>query len=115
MTDRDLRRKREWIAREGVTESQSSLARNDPVAWLLGRKRTVERRPRWFDHGTAWRREGKPYVVIGQPYELFGADLEELNNIEDNEDLHIAVLSHPSWHYPGQVLSVFVSIRDEFS
>jgi hypothetical protein len=106
------RERDEWAAQRGLKESHAST---DPVPWLLG-KRTREgygRRPSWMDHGTRWTRDGKPYCLVGQPYDLSTEDMRELIQLEDEHGLRVSLSSDPCWHYPGEVLGVVVRVAGE--
>jgi hypothetical protein len=79
------------------------------VPWLLGRRSPCTyTRPPWFDHGTRWTRDGKPYCLVGQPYGLSADNLRELLALVDDHGLHVGVDNRPDWHYPGHLLSVVV-------
>jgi hypothetical protein len=97
----------EWAQRYGL---KRSYAHSDPVPWLLGlRTTTYQRQPRWFDHGTRWTRNGRPCVLVGQPYGLTDEDVEELDRLHLDHALRIVVDVRPCWHYPGGTLGVVVS------
>ena len=99
----------EWAAGEGLRQSHATT---DPVRWLLGgRSPNYSAPPRWMDHGTRWTRDGKPYCLVGQPYQLLDDDLEELARLAEL-GLDVSVATYPAWHYPGHVLSVVVTRRD---
>jgi hypothetical protein len=98
--------KGEFAGREGVRESKST---GDVIQWLIGgRSRAVAwERPRWFDHGTRWTKDGQPYCLVGQPYGLLPEAVRELANLSEH-GIDVMIDVEPSWHYPGQVLTVRV-------
>lgn len=99
----------EWAAGEGVRKSD---ANTDPIPWLLGRRSPSYSAPAgWFDHGTRWTRDGRPYCLVGQPYQLLADDLRELLDLQLEHGLDVSVATWPAWHYPGRVLSVIVTRR----
>ena len=104
----------EWAGRGGLR--QSHTCRTDPVPWLLGKRTpysgTTPNGWGWFDHGTRWTQGGKPYCLVGQPYQLNGDDLRELLALEVEHGLDVVVSTSPAWHYPGGVLSVIVKRAD---
>lgn len=108
------RAKREWAAEHGLRESRSM--RGDPVLWLLGRRTPPDHhhthwpgQADWFDHGTRWLKDGRPHMLVGQPYQLEPEDLEELAALARDHDLDVWISTYPDWHYPGSVLSVTVT------
>lgn len=104
----------DWAALGGLRQSRARST-FDPIGWLLGR-RTVDylnyRQPQWFDHGTCWTKNGKPHCVVGQPYGLGGADLRELELLAV-AGFNVEVSAYPAWHYPGSVLHVEVSLKED--
>lgn len=101
----------EWAAREGLRQSHAS---SQPIPWLLGRRTPwSDTTPPgwwgWFDHGTRWTRDGRPYCLVGQPYQLHADDLQELLALHTERALDITISTHPAWHCPGGVLSVLVT------
>ena len=107
------RLREEWAACEGLRQS---FASSDPVPWLLGKRTPYSGTTHvgwgWFDHGTRWTQGGKPYCLVGQPYQLNGDDLRELLALEVEHGLDVIVSTSPAWHYPGAVLSVIVKRID---
>jgi hypothetical protein len=104
----ELERQRQWVAREGVAQSQTYCG--DPLHWLEGgRPRRFDNwnRPQWFDHGTRWNKDGKPYCLVGQPYGLSDDDIAELAHLQ-KRGFEVSVSTWPAWHYPHHVLHVEV-------
>lgn len=99
----------EWAEYHGLRESR---AYTDPVPWLLGKRPpSYGVVPRWYDHGTRWTRDGKPFCLVGQPYDLSSDDMRDLVRLEEEFGLTVVVSSHPDWHYPGHILGVTVERR----
>jgi hypothetical protein len=97
--------KDEFAQREGVQESR---AKGDGIQWLLGGlSRGVPSVARWFDHGTRWSKNGKPFCLVGQPYGLLPDAVRERAGLSAH-GIDVMIDVEPSWHYPGQVLSVRV-------
>lgn len=95
--------KREYAESEGILESRAS---GDAVQWLLGRPhRGLRPRPRWFDHGTRWKKNGKPFCLVGQPYGLAQDEIVELAELR-SEGIEVMIDVKPAWHWPGEVLSI---------
>lgn len=106
--------KADWAALGGLRQSRARST-FDPIGWLLGKRLAdyvVYDRPRWFDHGTCWTKDGKPYCVVGQPYGLSSDDLRQLELLVD-AGFDVSVSTRPAWHYPGSVLQVEVYLYRE--
>lgn len=58
------------------------------------------------DHVTYWRKEGKPFCVVSQPYGVSHNDLAEIALVAKGYGLSVQISSYPSWHYPHGVLSI---------
>jgi hypothetical protein len=65
----------------------------------------------WYDHGTRWTRDGRPYCLVGQPYGLSDDEVGKLAALRQ-QGLQVSIDTRPSWHYPGSVLTVVVT-RDD--
>lgn len=89
---------------------QESFSTGEPLAWLQGKRVGDYKRLWWFDHGTRWTKDGKPFMIVGQPYKLEVNNLEELGQLR-TEGFDVWCGAYPSWHNPGRVLSVIVAVR----
>lgn len=58
------------------------------------------------DHPSLWRRGGKPAVWVSQPYPMPLPDLQEMFRFGEEFGLKVELDTWPSWHAPGQVLTV---------
>jgi len=106
---RSRKLKADWARLGGLRESHARSTFN-PIGWLLGKRRVdyaVYQQPQWFDHGTCWTKDGRPYCVVGQPYGLSCDDLRQLALLV-NAGFDVSVSTRPAWHYPGSVLQVEV-------
>lgn len=62
--------------------------------------------PPGADHQTLWLKDGQPFVYLSQPYPLGLETLRKTVRFCDRFDLDMVISTWPSWHYPGNVLSV---------
>lgn len=65
------------------------------------------------DHVTYWNKNGKPHVIIAQPYNLSTDEIFEMARLTDKLGLKVYISTFHAWHYPGGVLKVEWSIREE--
>lgn len=72
-----------WAEREGLKLSP----RGDCLHWLTRGRRNVALCERgdhgWMDHVTGWNRDGKPAVLVAQPYGLTQRELAQLGALPD--------------------------------
>lgn len=109
-------RKADWAAKHGLRESQSA---RPPLAWLRGHQRPrrweqiheweVAERGFWEDHVTLWLKDGKPFMVVSQPYHLTPEALAELGEL--TQEFDVSVDGAGSWHYPGHTILVEIGPR----
>ena len=62
-------------------------------------------RPPCSDHLSMWLRDGKPAVLVSQPYQASGKDLHALLSLCAEHDVYCMVSSH-SWYYPSATLFI---------
>jgi hypothetical protein len=84
--------------------------------WLTGRRCTQRcyastRQPTWWDHPTCWTRDGKPAVLISQPYipgpaALSGRDLDELGALDAEPGLRVE-LRTDGWYDSGLIILIW--------
>lgn len=61
------------------------------------------------DHDTLWNGpDGKPKILLLQPYGLSVEHIAELHQYCEENGLEAAVCTFPSFHFPGAVLSIEV-------
>jgi hypothetical protein len=56
----------------------------------------------WLDHATGWTRDGKPYVLLGQPYSLSIEGLREIIACADQFNLNISINGR-DWYGHGTI------------
>jgi hypothetical protein len=56
-------------------------------------------RRRWFDHVTCWNRDGKPALILAQPYSLSDADTCDLRELRQAE--YVTVRLDVGWYAAG--------------
>ena len=112
MTKTNLELRDKWAKREGVTLSNSRAAN---PSFLVGMKKArdagihlpyIYSSDLGLDHVSCWNKDGKPYCLVSQPYGLSTEALKNMLTTADILGLEIDISSHPSWHYPGAVLTV---------
>lgn len=59
-----------------------------------------------MDHGTLWNYDGEPYCLVGQPYEVSWAGLQELVDFCRAHNLVAMIDGSGSWHAPGRTVRV---------
>lgn len=58
---------------------------------------------RWWDHVTAWNYNGKPALLVSQPYQLYsGKAFKELAMLANDPDLGVSVYGN-SWYGNGTI------------
>jgi formate-dependent nitrite reductase cytochrome c552 subunit len=62
-------------------------------------------RPPCADHLSMWIRDGKPAVLVSQPYQAYGKDLSDLMSLCVRFDVR-CVISSSSWYYPSGTLLI---------
>ncbi len=62
--------------------------------------------PPGSDHVSLWNKDGNPRALISQPYSLESCVLADMVSFAKQHELEFTVSSYPSWHYPGEVLTV---------
>jgi hypothetical protein len=70
-----------------------------PLCALTHRNMTI------LDHLSIWNRDGRPAVLVAQPYGLRRDGLELLGQLEREHGLSVEV-DALGWHYPGHVVRV---------
>lgn len=65
------------------------------------------------DHASVWSKDGKPYILVSQPYDLELDDLREMVKLCDRHGFEVDITTHPGWHFPGQVLHVEYTRADD--
>ena len=104
----------EWVKAQGVTRAKGHIC----LAKLAGRKCPNERwsppwedtdhrcLPKGSDHTSMWSRNGKPFLIVTQPYGLNSECLESMLASAKELGLKLWINGRPSWHFPGATLSV---------
>ncbi len=62
--------------------------------------------PPCTDHPSLWLKNGKPYCLISQPYNLSMSDIETIGKFCHQHGLEFEISSWPGWHFPHAVLFV---------
>ena len=62
--------------------------------------------PPGSDHVSLWNKDGNPRALISQPYSLESCVLNEMVSFAKQHELEFTVSPYPSWHNPGEVLTV---------
>lgn len=88
----------EWADPLGV---KLSSTRCQELHWLrTGRCQHADCRPlRWMDHTTRWSLNGKPALLLTQPYGDLEGHREAMGNILEDDELHVE--TKPSWYGHG--------------
>ncbi len=58
------------------------------------------------DHLSEWKKDGKTFVIVSQPYGLGYQGLKETLAFCEKYGLEASVNARPSWHKPGSVISL---------
>lgn len=93
----------DWAEREGVS---LATTRCQGMHWLRTGRCNVhvcEPLGQWADHVTRWKRDGKPGLIVAQPYGLDGNDMIALGQLAADDDLHVSV-DADSWYGHGTVM-----------
>ncbi len=78
----------EWATHRGLRLSM----KGHNLAWLFGKKTYgYEEGHHWLDHVTCWNRDGKPAVLVAQPYGLSGSSIRQLAQLDEHPELCVAV------------------------
>src|SRR5215510_1126742 len=96
-------RERQFAETYGITRSDQQAC----VDQLVG-KSCLGNCPRIpaGDHLSLWNKDGKPFVIVSQPYRLLYDDLKETVKFCARYGLRAEISAWPSWHSPGQTLIV---------
>src|SRR5690349_4271913 len=93
----------QWAEGHGVSLADT---RCQGLHWLRVGRCGVSRCTRlgsWMDHVTRWKRNGKPALLVAQPYGLGREDLRDLDQLALDDDLYLFVGGRP-WYGHGTVL-----------
>ncbi|MFE2617101.1 hypothetical protein ACFXA2_26250 [Micromonospora chalcea] len=93
----------EWAGELGVSLAST---RCQNLHWLqVGRcgVRYCEALPGWADHVTRWKRDGGPAVLVAQPYGLNAHDLADLDQVADDDRLHVEIVDE-GWYGHGTTM-----------
>jgi uncharacterized protein (DUF736 family) len=77
------------------------------VCWLKGKRCKLFDCPEsnnsryWMDHVTTWKRDGRPAILLAQPYHVSGDDLEHLRSLE--ADGLVVSIHGNGWYGHGTV------------
>lgn len=117
------RYKDDWASRHGVKQTPSGHA---CIARLLGRQCKVGYDPHGAnynsrppchppgdDHASLWLKDGKPAIYVFQPYSLGDKTIRELMEFCEKWGLSARINSMPSWHFPGVVLTVELTLKGD--
>jgi hypothetical protein len=47
--------------------------------------------PHWMDHTTAWKYDGKPAMLICQPYHIYDSDMREIIDVVSKFDVDVSI------------------------
>lgn len=108
------RRETEWSKRRGLKMSSSRW-------WgLLIGKRDFSRGMMFdhkqlpaSDHTSLWNKDGKPHLFVSQPYGLHTEDIRKIAAACDEHGLDVQIHTHPGWHFPGHVLHMTWTARQQ--
>ena|SRR3990167_8023329 len=99
----DLERKTAWAKREGVKESKT---RGKGLAFL-NKKIPHDYHDLSFpaaDHVSYWNKNGKPFCIVSQPYQISSGEMHSAANLCEKYGLQFSIVTWPAWHYPNAVL-----------
>lgn len=66
------------------------------------------------DHVTLWLRDGKPAMLVSQPYGLRYEDLKATVEYAEENGLRVFIDAGLSWHYPSATLAVILTRKGEY-
>jgi hypothetical protein len=62
----------------------------------------------WFDHVTSWNRNGKPALLLSQPYSLSDNDIFDLRELRNRD--HVIVRLDVGWYAAGGVSTFAIEV-----
>ena len=65
------------------------------------------------DHTTYWKKDGKPYCVISQPYHVSEEEMESVAALAKAWGFSVVISAAPAWHYPGGVVHMEWKSKDD--
>jgi hypothetical protein len=111
------KRERQFAKKYGVTRSDRHACVNRLIGKMCGRGnlKCVDPCPRLpaGDHLSLWNKDGKPFCIVSQPYGLSFSALEETFRFCRRYRLRAEISTWPSWHAPGDVLTVLFFRSEE--
>lgn len=66
------------------------------------------------DHVTLWLRDGKPAMLVSQPYGLRYEDLKATVEYAEENGLRVFIDAALSWHYASATLAVILTRKGEY-
>lgn len=103
-------RKRQFAKKYGVKCSDRHACVNRLIGKRcgIGNLKCVDPCPRIpaGDHLSLWNKDGKPFVIVSQPYGLTWSALVETVQFCERYGLRPDIDTWPSWHSPGKVLTI---------
>ncbi len=93
-----------WASHRGLKKSQTKIG----GLRFLRPKMTeyTDLRFPGADHVSYWNKNGKPFCVVSQPYNIDDKVMVEVVDICKKHNLKCFISAGPSWHYPGGVFTM---------
>ena len=63
---------------------------------------------------TMWNKDGKPAVIVIQPYSFSEDSMQEVSEFCERLDLHATVSNNFNWHYPTGVVTLMITRKGEY-
>ena len=95
-----------WSEKNGLKESNT---RKVGMSFLTGNNTGYPFLEEFLDHPSYWNKNGKPFAVVGQPYQINEEDMKLACRICEEHSLSFYISTWPAWHYPDHVL--FIEFR----
>jgi len=59
-----------------------------------------------------WNKDGKPAVIVMQPYSIGNEDMQEISELCERLGLRATVSNNFNWHFPTGVVTLMISRKD---
>ena len=66
------------------------------------------------DHVSYWKKDGKSWCIVSQPYQIHSDEIEELTEICNAHGLKFCITSYPSWYCPNGVVFLQIYYKDRY-
>lgn len=64
------------------------------------------------DHESIWLKDGKPVVLVNQPYGLGTRDIVSMANLCETHGLDVSIRSSVGWHFYGRTVAVLFTAKE---